>query len=163
MALQEDVSVGILLHSPQFDLHPCVFAGTKDAGDEGASAGAYHSNDDVTGRTGHRFTSLGPIDDGLSDRLFVEIVFDRVLFKDFVGHALEVVSEGLEWTLEVILITGAELFEDGARWLFAPEVADVAELWVGVFKGFAAALLLLLVVLLELGGSGWGWEGSSIA
>lgn len=108
---------------------------------------------------------LSPINEGFSDGLFIEIVFDVIVLEDFVRHALKVVGQWLQRTLEEVLVVGGVLFEFTAGWLFALEFADVAELRCGVFEGgLAVALwLLLFLLLLALGGFGWCGEDGCIA
>lgn len=90
VTLEEDVGVWVFLDGPEVDGHAGVFGGFQGSGDEWASACSGDADDEFRGSCirwlGAPEAFFTPIDEGFADCGFVEVVFDGVFFKDFVGQ-----------------------------------------------------------------------------
>ena len=160
VSLQKNEGIGILFHGPHLNLYPRLLGSLQGSRHKGSSSCAHDSNNNApaVGRGG-RFLIEIPVCEGFADSGLVGIVFYGIFFKHFVRHAFEVVGERLEGSLEVVLVAGAERFEDREWGLFALQVIeDVGEVGGGSFAGFCG-----LGLGREMSGFGWGWEGGGIS
>lgn len=155
-SLQQNIGVGVLFNGVDLDGHAAASAGVEGARDERAAARADDSHDDgAVVRAGRLFLGV-PILQGLGSGALVPGILDGVLFEDFVGDGLEVVGQGLQRALQVVLEASAEALDLALWGLIALEVAEVAQVRGGVAAAAAGGLGGLFVQLGGLGGGGLG-------